>query len=191
MSRHVLPDHLEGRIRFGSDCIETPLLRHFLRCWLTIRPGPDGVPAREDLDPIRLGPELLPVVWIVERDAEGEWRYRLVGEQINELHGYSLRGKSVTDVFGAARRRTVGPRWSFCVDAGYALRTYGNIYGPQKVYSGERLVLPLIGRRGGAAMLLGATVGRYQTPAGPSPGGSGFRNFESDWIPLSSIPLPG
>ena len=49
------------------------------------------VPARADLDPMAFR-ELLPQVFMLGRVAAGDYRYRLVGSAVDELHGTLKRG---------------------------------------------------------------------------------------------------
>ena len=52
----------------------------------------DGlVPARTDLDPMAFR-ELLPQVFMLGRVAAGDYRFRLVGSAVDELHGTLKRG---------------------------------------------------------------------------------------------------
>ena len=52
----------------------------------------DGlVPARADLDPMAFR-ELLPQVVMVGRQAPGDYRFRLAGGAVSELHGHIRRG---------------------------------------------------------------------------------------------------
>jgi len=187
MNARKLPADIDGSLKSGPDCIESPELLAFVRIWNEIRSGPDTLPTKEDLDPVLLGRAgLLPFLWLVERQPDGDWRYRLAGESINGLHGHSLRGRTITEVFGAGRDRQVGRRWSFCIDDRMALRTYGRIYGHKQTYTGERIVLPLKGRPAGD-YIIGLTIGEFAVQSQTRSGGLGFNNLESDWIPLETL----
>jgi hypothetical protein len=70
--------------------------------------GPGGLPARGGVDPSDFAP-LAPKCFVVARETFGEFRFRLAGEAVIDLHGRQLRG----DAFGSIwrqvhRRRTAG-----------------------------------------------------------------------------------
>ena len=76
--------------------IKNPPLRQLLAHYLTAR-GDKRMPSRRDIDPLQLGP-VLPIIWVsvYEPDA-GTFRYRLAGEQVNEIWGMSVAGRLLSD----------------------------------------------------------------------------------------------
>jgi len=64
------------------------------------------LPARTDLSPIDLGP-LLPQVFILGREGDGEETFRLSGGLIADLHGRDLRGSSFYSLWSKLDRPQV------------------------------------------------------------------------------------
>jgi hypothetical protein len=77
-----------------------PTARDLLAAWSAL-PRHDGVPVRADFDPMAV-PHILPVVSLIERVEEGEWRMRLAGTEIERRWGRTLTGLSYTDIMAAA-----------------------------------------------------------------------------------------
>src|SRR3546814_9814398 len=68
--------------------IKTQRLRMLLEHYLEVR-GTRRMPSRGDIDALRLGPAL-PIIWMSEYEpAAGTFRYRLAGEAVNEIWGFS------------------------------------------------------------------------------------------------------
>ncbi|MEQ8450001.1 MAG: PAS domain-containing protein [Nitratireductor sp.] len=65
-------------------------------------PGP---PPRRALDPTALPATLLPRLKIAVREADGGWRYRLVGTAFRDLSGIELSGKRIDEVESAPYAR--------------------------------------------------------------------------------------
>jgi hypothetical protein len=77
-----------------------PTARDLLTAWSAL-PRPDGVPARADFDPMAIR-QILPVVSLIERVEEGEWRMRLAGTEIERRWGRTLTGLSYTEIMAPA-----------------------------------------------------------------------------------------
>ncbi len=77
-----------------------PTARDLLAAWSAL-PRHDGVPARSDFDPMAVH-QVLPVVSLIERIEEGEWRMRLAGTEIERRWGRGLTGLSYTDIMAPA-----------------------------------------------------------------------------------------
>ena len=102
------------------------------------------LPSRNEIDlhAIKLA---LPYVWLIEYLPEDDgFRYRLAGEHVNCVFGYSLRGKRLREI--------AEPNILDKVRAGFlhVLNTPGVVYAVGPVYmriggyrEGERLILPL------------------------------------------------
>ena len=102
------------------------------------------LPSRNEIDlhAIKLA---LPYVWLIEYLPEDDgFRYRLAGEHVNGVFGYSLRGKRLREI--------AEPNILDKVRAGFlhVLNTPGIVYAVGRVYmriggyrEGERLILPL------------------------------------------------
>ena len=81
--------------------LNTELLIDYWRA----RRGERAVPARSDIDPAEFAP-LMPQTFIAVREADVEFRFRLAGEFINDLHGRGgLRGETVAGLWRPEHRR--------------------------------------------------------------------------------------
>jgi hypothetical protein len=126
----------------------------------TWRDHRDGrrLPARTDLSPIDLGP-LLPQVFMLGREGDGEEVFRLSGGLVADLHGRDLRGSSFYSLFSKldrpqvaaalARSRSGAAPVVITVEA---LRERGDAIGV------ELVLCPLTGPTGEADR----TIGLYQ-----------------------------
>ena len=123
--------------------LASPALRSVARWWLTTY-TPGRLPSRTEIDLSAIR-HALPYVWLVEHIADDDtFRYRLAGEHVNEVFGYSLRGKRLADIIEPHMREIVRTRFL------HALNTPGVVYAVGRVYmriggyrEGERLILPL------------------------------------------------
>ena len=80
--------------------IEGRKLVSALDYWESICP-PGSYPARKDIDPMAI-PKLLPTTFIVEAERDGEFRYQLTGEEIEEKYGFrNARNKTPQELIGA------------------------------------------------------------------------------------------
>ncbi|WP_027289004.1 PAS domain-containing protein [Rhodovibrio salinarum] len=137
--------------------IQSSALRAVARWWISAY-TPDRLPSRReiDLDAIR---HALPYVWLVEHVPDDEsFRYRLSGEHVNVVFGFSLRGKRLCDIIEPHMLDTVRQRYL------HVLNTPGVVYAVGRVYmriggyrEGERLILPLSDDGVKATHLFGVT----------------------------------
>jgi len=77
-----------------------PAARDLLAAW-SVLPRHDRVPARADFDPMAI-PHILPIVSLIERVDESEWRMRLAGTEIERRWGRTLTGLGYTDIMAPA-----------------------------------------------------------------------------------------
>lgn len=146
------------------------------RWWLHTRNGQD-MPRRSDLDPSAF-PPLLPHVWLLDYVPEQDnYRYRLAGEHVNEVFGFSLRGKWITDVVAQEMCGIIRNRFDHVLWTPGVCHAQGSVYervGRHR--EGERLILPLASQSGEAMHVLGATIYNYrQTPLGTASQASRIR----------------
>ena len=82
------------------ETINSQRLRVLLEHYLAVRGG-KRMPSRRDIDPTCLAP-VLSIIWVNEYEpASGTFRYRLAGEEVNEVFGGSVAGRLLSDfVFG-------------------------------------------------------------------------------------------
>lgn len=76
----------------------------FLSYWQALRRKAGQTPLRSDLDPIHLN-ALLPSAFILT--ARDGFRFRLIGERVERLHGTHLKGRALTELFGEAHAALV------------------------------------------------------------------------------------
>jgi hypothetical protein len=70
-----------------------------LQFWRAARPAPDRLPLRAAIDPVQLGPDILPYMVLVEAtDGATRFRFRLVGSQLAEHAGLDLSGSYIEDL---------------------------------------------------------------------------------------------
>jgi hypothetical protein len=73
-----------------------PRLEHTYDYWREKAAG-RAMPSRADIDPIEI-PKLLPDVMLVERMADGRYRYRLIGTENQTAHGINATGRFLDEV---------------------------------------------------------------------------------------------
>lgn len=73
-----------------------PVARELLEAWSRL-PRYEGVPQRESFNPMTV-PRILPVVSLIQRMQNGEWRMRLVGTEIERRWGRALTGVNYADL---------------------------------------------------------------------------------------------
>jgi len=190
----VLPDATGPEEPIGDDLsvILSPRLQAAVEIWNEARLPGEVLARKERLDIVRLGRAgLMPIIWLVERGEDALWRYRVSGEAINGIHGRSLAGLTIDEIAAPDKLASIYRRWNRCVDEQVILHSFGRIFGRNGTYSGERLVLPMVGESAGTVFLLGATDGRL-APAlmsaalsSPSRPIRGHENDSSDWIRIT------
>jgi hypothetical protein len=73
-----------------------PVARELLVAWSRL-PARGFVPDRSDFDPMAVA-HILPVVSIIERIGPDDWRFRLVGTEIERRWGRGITGSNITDI---------------------------------------------------------------------------------------------
>lgn len=74
-------------------------IAHLLAFWRAARPAPDRLPSRDAIDPVRLGPDVLPYMVLVDAtDGATRFRFRLVGGGLVEHAGLDLSGSYIDDL---------------------------------------------------------------------------------------------
>ena len=123
--------------------LRSPALRA-LACWWLGAYRPGRLPSRKEID-LNAIQRALPYVWLIEHLSEDDaFRYRLAGEHVNGVFGYSLRGKRLSDIIEPHMEQVVRTRLL------HVLNTPGVVYAVGRVYmriggyrEGERVILPL------------------------------------------------
>ena len=91
-------------------------LRKALAYWQR-KCGERHMPRRADIDPVEM-PELLPYVRLVDVAAPGQYRYRLVGTELEQMHGgLKFTGRFVHEALPPPLADQVIPVYDECVRA--------------------------------------------------------------------------
>ena len=137
--------------------IKSQRLRLLLDHYLAAR-GDKRMPSRQDIDPVQLGP-VLPIIWVsVYEPQSNTFRYRLAGENVNEIFGLSVAGHLLSDFLDADRFKVTNETFLRILSEQAALLARGPIYRcTDRIAMGERLALPLSSDGETADGLIGAT----------------------------------
>lgn len=137
--------------------IKNQRLRTLLEHYLEVR-GARRMPSRGDIDALRLGPAL-PIIWISDYEpAAGTFRYRLAGEEVNEIWGSAVAGRLLSDFAPPERFSATNESFLKILREETALIGSGAIYRcSDRIGLGERLILPLASDGVTADGLIGAT----------------------------------
>lgn len=139
------------------DRIACRPLRQLLDHWFAARQG-RLMPRRTDIDPTAIVPAI-GQVWLMEVAArESSFRYRLAGEDINMVYGFSLAGKLLEEVHGPESLEGIKERLDRVVQERCILYSHGKTRyrdGPDS--SHDRLVLPLSGDGETVSDVIGVT----------------------------------
>ncbi|GAB4372114.1 MAG: hypothetical protein Kow00114_33400 [Kiloniellaceae bacterium] len=130
------------------------LLAHYLE----VR-GSRRMPSRRDIDATRLGP-VLPIIWVnTYEPASGSFRYRLAGEEVNEIFGGSVAGRLLSDFVVGERYVATNNNFLKVIGEQVALLASGPVYRcADRIAMGERLALPLSSDGVTADGIIGATA---------------------------------
>lgn len=163
-----------------------------INIWAAARADRRLAPFKNSIDPIDLGrAQLLPQVWLVHRDADRRFAYRLAGEEINAVFGRTINGLSPSEMFEPDQAVLVAARWHRLLDESLGSHTVGEVYSETgHHYVGERIALPLADENGTLCFVLGATD--YQMFDNDAPGTAGLPPVrQRTYFPLASVvPLP-
>lgn len=133
-----------------------PVAQELLAAWCAL-PRRDGVPLRADFDPMSVR-RILPVVSLLQRVAEDEWRMRLTGTEIERRWGRTLTGLSYTDIMSpAAARSTMCEFEAICAQpcGSWSVRHFELSSG--RGIAAETLRLPLRAADGSVSLILSAS----------------------------------
>src|ERR1044072_3402441 len=89
-------------------------LRRALAYWQR-KCGERHMPRRADIDPIEI-PELLPFIRLVDVVAPGQYRYRVVGTEVEQMHGgLKFNGRFVHEALPPVLAEHIVPVYDECV----------------------------------------------------------------------------
>jgi hypothetical protein len=129
-------------------------IEKLIATWRSHRVGV-RLPARTDLSPIDLGP-LLPQVFILGREGDGEETFRLSGGLIADLHGRDLRGSSFYSLWSKLDRPQVAATLARSRSgAAPAVITVDAVSARGDAIGVELCLAPMIGPSGEADRTLG------------------------------------
>jgi hypothetical protein len=139
-------------------------LHEVLSYWSTKR-GNRPMPSRRDIDPLELGPAVLPHLMLVDVEPGPRFRYRLFGTAVGETFGMDATGQYIDAVM-------VGQYKDFLLGLYHDLLTMKkpiystSIYGTKldrKMWT-QRLMLPLSTDGGAVDMVLACQVFLHGSP---------------------------
>lgn len=157
--------HLRARLSH----VRNPRILNVLDVWL--RSFAHGcMPRRTAIDAAALGREL-EIVWLCDVVLPGpRYRYRLAGERVNAVYGVSLAKRFMEEVIPENRRQSVLARYHRVVLERGISHAAGRLYlSSGRIFTGERIVLPLSEDGDTVDAILGATAFDW-SPASPEPG---------------------
>ncbi|MFC3230559.1 PAS domain-containing protein [Marinibaculum pumilum] len=143
----MLPNGLD------AVCADRPLLLAFLEAIDGALDPVTGLPVRPRIDIVRLGRKgVLPNIWMIERGADGQFRYRLAGEEVVRNFGGSPRGKTLDEAVGPGAAARYGPTYETVLADRVIVFHRGAVRrGGRRFYDGFRLFVPVVEACGGDA----------------------------------------
>lgn len=145
-------DDLASVIQSGADMtrVQDRKLLRALQWWQALpRPAGSLLPDRSQIDPLSI-PDLLPhlVLWEVMRAADGSFNYRcrLAGTAMVEIHGYEFTGQAMEDFHGADNSR-IQPEYDFVSRTGQPHHVERSLFWMNRDYRRYRRLLLPFGHR--------------------------------------------
>ncbi len=156
--------------------IDQPLLRRLFVYWADKKAGRD-LPSRRDIDPVEIGPEILPHIMLTDILEDGRLRYRLAGTAVEAVTGQCLSGHYLDELLRPPYRDYIFALYAEIIEGRYALYTESlyPLHGTQPERLTKRLMMPLVSEDGEVTMVLSGQVFKTITDSSYSP-------------PLSPIP---
>lgn len=161
-------------------------LCEFADIWLANRGG-RKIPEFHDVDPIEM-PWALPHLFVVGKDGNGEFRYRLVGEEMQWMIGGHLVGKSPGDVFEPLYAAQVAERWrrvaegpSIC----FAVSRHKTVRSRE--IAASRLIVPTVSQTGEVDRLMGISYFHLGDDY-PSALSSEGMDVSVHWVDVGDLP---
>jgi len=158
-------------VSHGFDTMrDAALFWHVFRHWDTLRCG-DKLPAKAKLDPVEIGPNVLPNLVLLEVESREplELRYRLVGTAVCTLYGRDFTGRMLSEMNLHGLHEIVHSAYQRSVDAEEPVFFRGGFaLADGRIRQTGRLALPMTGADGEVGYILSAvgvvlvTPRRYQ-----------------------------
>jgi len=106
----------DDQFRLPDDCDEC--IRELHSYWRSIRPG-EGLPSRDDFDPLALSAECWPYLWLLDVAHDPlRFRVRLMGTEITRYFRGEFTGKWLDDVLPDFENLEEFAQFSGCVEKG-------------------------------------------------------------------------
>lgn len=87
-----------AHMSLGDSCFsDDPVLMEVARYWTTIR-GDRDYPDRSEFDPLALSPKVWPHLLLVTVEADGRYRYRLVGTAHVERYRFDFTNRTIDEI---------------------------------------------------------------------------------------------
>ncbi len=150
--------------------MEHPLLRRLFDYWSGKKAGRD-LPSRRDIDPVEIGPEILPHILLTDILPDGRLRYRLAGTAVEAVIGESLSGRYIDDLLCPPYRDYILSLYAEVIEKRHALYTE-SLYpflGSQPERLTKRLMMPLVSEDGEVTMVVSGQIFEAVTDASCSP----------------------
>ncbi len=156
--------------------IDQPLLRHLFHYWSGKKAG-RRLPLRQDIDPVEIGPKVLPHLMLTDVLEDGRLRYRLAGTAVEAVTCQSLSGHYLDELLRPPYRDYVLTLYAEVIKKRCALYTE-SLYPrsrsqPERLT--KRLMLPLVSEHDDVVVVLSGQIFKTITDLSYSP-------------PLSPIP---
>lgn len=121
-----------------------PYLRDLFDYWVHLR-GERQMPLRSDVDPVDVPRPILPYLYILVRDDDGGFRFRLVGTRLASVFGRDVTGKRLEEELRGDVLRTALESYDRVIKLGkpsYSRALY-RIGADEEPFFYQRLTLPL------------------------------------------------
>jgi hypothetical protein len=166
--------------------LQLPGHRALAEHWLGLQRAAGGIPPLAAVDPLQFA-KALADAWIVDAEADGRFRIRLMGETLVQWYGRSMKGLYYDDMFSAAILPVVTEQSRQVIDRpciGYhRMRTTIPDWTVPAAF--ERLALPLLGADGQVGHILGATLFHDRASLAHGRGGASTSLDVDYWYPLT------
>jgi len=124
---------------------ESPILAGLLEVWENARVG-KALPRRADIDPLRIAPQLLPHVLLVdiERGDQTRFRWRLIGTHITSTFKRDMTGRYWDEIYNGPAQTSLRLRTDWIFEHRSPIRSYGRIGVVENgIGTNEALFMPL------------------------------------------------
>lgn len=88
---------------------DPPVLQEVFAYWLRLR-GDRPMPRFSEIDPVEI-PTALSRLYVLDVLADGDFVYRLAGEDVSDRYGESLKGKRISEIYPKGDTDAIISRW--------------------------------------------------------------------------------